>query len=165
MLRLIWLRFKLLMGLPEWLCAEGYADTAYKYSCTVSVTPARFWPKLKWLLNVCCARGGGAAWGYKSQGHGFPSSMSSFHFSLNQSFRNHYGSELDLSSNRNECQRYLLGDKGSRCIRMTRPPSCANCLGNLQPSNPGALRASSGLCKYSLINNFVKRFLHTISSL
>jgi len=165
MLRLIWLHFELLMGVMEWLCAEGYAHTAHKYSCTVSVTPARFWPKLKWLLNVCFARGGGAAWGYKPQGHGFRSSMRSFNFSLNQSFWNHYGSELDLASNTYECQRYLLHNKGSRCIRLTWPRSCANCLENLQPSNPGTLRASSGLCRYSFIKNFVKSLLHIISSL
>lgn len=39
--------------------------------------------------------------------------------------------ELDLSSNRNECQRYLLDDKGSRCIRLTWPPSSSDCLENL----------------------------------
>jgi len=61
------------MGLLEGICAQGYAQTAYQYSCTVSVTPARFWPKLKWLLNVCCALGGGVARSYKPEGHGFDS--------------------------------------------------------------------------------------------
>jgi len=35
--------------------------------------------------------------------------------------------------------------KGGRCVRLTLPPSCANCLEILQPQPPGPLRACSDL--------------------
>ena len=46
-----------------------------------------------------------------------------------QSFRPHYGPEVDSASNRNECQEYVLRDKGGRCVGLTTlPRSCADCL-------------------------------------
>ena len=99
------------------------------YTCPILTKIKMTLQRLSWTRWRSCLR-------LQPQGYGFRSSMRSFHFSLNQSFRNHYGSELDLVSKRNECQRYLLGDKGGRCIRLTWPSSCANCLENLQPLNP-----------------------------
>ena len=92
-------------------------------------------------------------------------SMRTFHFLLTQSFRWHYGSELDSCSNRNQCQRYLLGDKGGRCLRLTLPPSCADCQKTCDPPTPADPRVSPGLCKDSFINNFVESFLYRITSL
>ena len=57
-------------------------------------------------------------------------------------FRSHYGSGVDLSSNRNEYREYFLGGKGGRCVRLTTlPPPCAVVTksGNrnfLEPSGP-----------------------------
>ena len=49
--------------------------------------------------------------------------------SLTWPFQVHCGSRVDSVSNRNEYQGYLLGGKGSWCIRLTTLPlSCANCL-------------------------------------
>jgi len=42
------------------------------------------------------------------------------------------------ASNRNECQEYSLGDKGSWCLWLTTLPcSCANCLEIWKPQPPG----------------------------
>ena len=52
-----------------------------------------------------------------------------WNFSFTKSFRSHYGSGVDLASNRNEYQGYLLGVKGGRCVGLTTlPSSCADCL-------------------------------------
>jgi hypothetical protein len=41
----------------------------------------------------------------------------------------HCGTGVDSSSNRNECQEYLLGGKGGPCVGLiTLPPSCTDCL-------------------------------------
>jgi hypothetical protein len=40
--------------------------------------------------------------------------------------RPNYGPGVDSASNRNEYQKYFLGGKGGRCVRLTTlPPSCA----------------------------------------
>jgi hypothetical protein len=41
---------------------------------------------------------------YKPEGHGFDSRLCHGDFSLTQSFRPHYGPEVDSASNRNEYQ-------------------------------------------------------------
>jgi hypothetical protein len=41
----------------------------------------------------------------------------------------HCGTEVDSVSNRHEYQKYILGDKGGRCVGVTTlPPSCVDCL-------------------------------------
>jgi len=63
-----------------------------------------------------------------------------------KSFRPHYGPEVDSASNRNEYQKYFLGDKGSRCVRLTTlPPSCVYCVEIWEPQPPGTLRSVQGL--------------------
>ena len=53
---------------------------------------------------------------------------------------------------RNDYLGYLLGGKGSRCIRLTNlPPSCADCLELLRASTPWALRACPDLSWDSFI--------------
>jgi len=53
---------------------------------------------------------------------------------LTQSFRPHYGPEVDSVSNRNEYQEYFLGFKGCQCVELTTlPPSCADCLEIWEP--------------------------------
>jgi hypothetical protein len=54
---------------------------------------------------------------YKPEGRGFDSRWCHWNFSLAQSFRLHYGSEVDSASNRNEYQEYFLGGKGGRVCR------------------------------------------------
>ena len=76
-----------------------------------------------------------------------PAGFSGFSFYI-KSFRSHYGTRVDSSSNRNEYQEYFLGVKGGRCVRPTTlPPSFAVVtksvkLNFLEPSEP--LRACNG---------------------
>ena len=64
------------------------------------------------------------------------------------SFRSHYGSGVDSSTNRNEYQEHFLGGKGGRCVRLkTLPPSCAVVTksGNLNfLESSGPLQACNG---------------------
>ena len=53
---------------------------------------------------------------YKRVGSGSNSRWCHWNFSLTQSFRPHYGPGVDLPSNRNEYQEYLLGGKGCPCV-------------------------------------------------
>jgi hypothetical protein len=89
---------------------------------------------------------------YKPEGHGLNSRRCHLNFSLTQSFWPHYGPGVDSGSNINEYQEYFLvggGGKGGRCVGLTLPPSCADCLGNLGAStswNPQVLsKAVMGL--------------------
>jgi hypothetical protein len=56
---------------------------------------------------------------YKPEGRGVDSRCSHWNFSLTYSFRPHCGPGVDSASNRNECQEYFLGGKGSRCVKLT----------------------------------------------
>jgi hypothetical protein len=63
-----------------------------------------------------------------------------------QSIRTHFGPGVNSASNRNECQEYFLGGKDCRCLGLTSPPSCADCLKFWDPEPPGApFRACPGL--------------------
>jgi len=75
------------------------------------------------------------------RGHGFDSRWRHWNFSLIQSFRLHYGPGVESASIRNEYQEYFLGGKGGRCVRLTSPPSCAECHTIWEPQPPGTLRA------------------------
>jgi hypothetical protein len=67
--------------------------------------------------------------------HGFDARWGHWDFSLSYSWP-HYGLGIDSASNRNECQGYLVGDKGGRCLGLTTLlPSCAGCLEILGASN------------------------------
>jgi hypothetical protein len=77
---------------------------------------------------------------YNPEGCGFDSRWCHWNFSLTQSFRPHYG----RASNRSEYQEYFLGDKGGRCVGLTLPPSCADCLEIWEPQPPG-LQACNGI--------------------
>jgi hypothetical protein len=48
---------------------------------------------------------------YKTAGRGFDSRWFHWDFSVTQSCRSHYGTEVDSASNRNEYQVYFLGVK------------------------------------------------------
>ena len=56
---------------------------------------------------------------YKPEGRGFDSRWYHWNFSLTKYFRPHYGSGVDSASNENEYQKYFLGGKGARCLRLT----------------------------------------------
>ena len=63
----------------------------------------------------------------------------SVHFSDIKSFRSHYGPGVDSVSNRNEYQKYFLGGKGGRCVRLTtyhHPVPLSRNLGTLNSWNP-----------------------------
>jgi len=63
----------------------------------------------------------------------------------------HCGRGVDLVSNTNEYQEYLLKGKGDRCIGLTTLPlSGADFLEIWEPQPPGKLRASPGLLYLSL---------------
>ena len=82
---------------------------------------------------------------YKPEGRGFDSRWCR-NISLTQSFRPHYGPEVDSASKRNEDQEYFLEGKGGWCVGLTTlPPSCADCLEIWEPQTPGILRACPGL--------------------
>jgi len=38
-----------------------------------------------------------------------------------------------------------MGGKGGRCVGLTLPPSCADCLEIWEPQPPGTLRACNGI--------------------
>jgi hypothetical protein len=81
---------------------------------------------------------------HKSEGRGFDSPLCHWHFSLTSSFRPHYGPGVDSCSNKNEYQEYFLGGKDGRCVELTLPPSCAECLEIWDPQTPGTLRVCPG---------------------
>ena len=79
---------------------------------------------------------------YKLTGRELDSRWCHLSFSLTQSFRPHYGPEVDSASNRNEYQEYFLGGKDGRCVGLTTLPlSCAECLEIWEPQVSGTLRA------------------------
>jgi hypothetical protein len=51
---------------------------------------------------------------------------------------------VDSAYNINEYQEYLLGDKGSQCVGLTLPPSCADFLEIWEPQPPRTLWACNG---------------------
>jgi len=88
---------------------------------------------------------------------------SKFFIDIN-SFRSHYGPGVDSVSNRNDYQKFFLGGKGGRCVRLTTlPPSCAvvmksGSLNVLEPSGP--LRACNGTAFLSIKETKIKTKKH-----
>jgi hypothetical protein len=82
---------------------------------------------------------------YKPEGHGFDPRWCEWNFSLTYSFRPHYGFGVDSTSNRNEYQGYFLSGKGGRCVGVTLPHSCADCLETCELQPHGNLRACTGI--------------------
>ena len=86
---------------------------------------------------------------YKSEGGGFDSRWILSDFQLTQSFRPHWGSEVDSATNRNEYQGSSVGGKDGQCVRLrTLPPLGANCLEILGASTSCT---PLGLSRYSFI--------------
>ena len=81
---------------------------------------------------------------YKPEGRGFDSRWCHWNFSLTQSFRPLYCPRVDSASNRYEYKEYFLGGKGGRCVRLTLPPSYADCLEIWKPQPSGTLTACPG---------------------
>jgi hypothetical protein len=75
---------------------------------------------------------------YKLEGCRFDSQWCQWDFL--QTFQPHCGPEVSASK-RNEYQVYFLGVKDCQCVRLTLPPSCADCLEILEPQPPGTLTA------------------------
>jgi len=77
-----------------------------------------------------------------------PAGVIGFFFDI-KSFRSHYSVGVDSSSNRNECQKYFLGGKSGRCVRLTtyhHPVPLSRNLGTLISWNPlGLSRPVTGL--------------------
>ena len=71
---------------------------------------------------------------HKQVSRGFYSRWSHWKFSFSSSFPTNYGPGVYSSCSRNEYQDYFLESKGGRCVRLTLPPSCAECLETSQAS-------------------------------
>jgi hypothetical protein len=56
-----------------------------------------------------------------------------------------HGPGVDSASYRNKYQECFLGGKGGRCVWLTLPPSCADCLEIWDPQPPGSLRVCPGM--------------------
>ena len=82
---------------------------------------------------------------YILEGRGFDSRWCHWNFSLTKSFRPQYGARVDSTSKRNEYLEYFLGGKGGWCVRLTLPPSCADCVDISDPQPLGTLWACPGL--------------------
>jgi len=73
---------------------------------------------------------------YKLEGRVFDSRRIHRDFSLTYSLRPHFDSGIDSSSNINDYQEYLLGDKGGQCVELTTFSTlCADCSEILGASN------------------------------
>jgi hypothetical protein len=55
----------------------------------------------------------------------------SLDFSVTYSFRLYHGPGVYSAPSENEYQEHFLGGKDGQCVRLTSPPSCAECLENL----------------------------------
>ena len=105
---------------------------------------------------------------YKSEGRCFDSRLCHWEFFIDiKSFRSHYGLGFDSASDRNEYLREFPGGKGSRCLKLTLPPSCAVVMrsGNLnflEPFGPGGRGSSlvKVLCYKSEGRWFDSRLCH-----
>jgi len=64
--------------------------------------------------------------------------MGSFRFFI-EIFRPHYFPAVDSTSNRNDCQGYLLQGKDGRCVGLTTSPPCADFLDIWEPQPSGPL--------------------------
>jgi hypothetical protein len=73
-------------------------------------------------------------WRYKPEGLEFDFRWSPLGFFIDLSFRPHYDTWVNLTSKRNEYQKYTLESIGGRCVWLTLPPSCADFLGTLGAS-------------------------------
>ena len=71
------------------------------------------------LLTLNCGSTAVKVLCYKSEGRWVDFRWYHWNFSLAQTFRMHYGSGVDLASNRNEYQEYFLGVKSGRCVKLT----------------------------------------------
>jgi hypothetical protein len=100
---------------------------------------------------------------YKLEGRGFDSLWCHWNFSFT-SFRPHYGPGVDSAWNRNEYQEYFLGGKGGRCVGLTLPLPCADCLKIWKPHFPGTLRACPGIALPLMLCREMIVVLRTIQS-
>jgi hypothetical protein len=106
---------------------------------------------LTFRLHTCWdsrARGGTVGWGTALQAGRsqvwFP--MVSLDFVIDIILRPPYSLGADSASNRNEYQKFFLGGRGGRCVRLTPLlHSCADCLEIWEPEPPGTLRVCPGL--------------------
>jgi hypothetical protein len=73
---------------------------------------------------------------YKPEGHGFDSRWDRFIIDIIIPV----DSALTKTSTRN-----IYSGKGGRCVGLTLPPSCVDCLEIWDPKPPGTLRACPGL--------------------
>jgi len=66
---------------------------------------------------------------------GFDFRLDHRYFSLTSMFLSHYGPGVDSACHRNVYQEYFLRGKGGRCVGLTFPPSCNECLEIREASN------------------------------
>jgi len=71
----------------------------------------------------------------------------SLDFSVTYSFRPYHGPGVDSDPSENEYQEHFLGGKGDRYVRLTSPPSRAECHEIWEPKTPGTLWATPSLLR------------------
>ena len=82
---------------------------------------------------------------YRPEGREFYSPWDHWDLSLAKLFGPHYCPGVDSASNRNEYQKYFVGDKGGRSVWLTLPPSRVGSVEIWEPRPPGTLKACPGL--------------------
>jgi hypothetical protein len=114
-------------------------------------------------INMLCtilmrARGGAVGCGTELQAGGSQVRFPMVSLVVFFSFRPHYGPGVDSASNRNEYQVYFLGSKGGRCVGLTLPRPCTDCLKIWEPQ--GLSRSVLGLLYDS--HNSQKLYLYKV---
>ena len=122
-------------------------NTAKTWIYDTAFATIKLLSKLPWILCYTVLHMGHAvaqvviALRYKSEVRGFDSRWCHWHNLSGRTVALGSTQPLTEMSTRN----ISWGDKGGRCVGLTLPPSCADCLEIWEPQPPGTLRVCPGL--------------------